>query len=49
MGFTWACTAGAKTVPVLNAAPPAAEYLSSVRRSMPVRLLLGFVIVVLPE
>src|SRR5262245_60033847 len=48
MGLAWACTAGAKTVPVANAAPPATECLSSVRRSMP-RCVAGLVILVLPE
>src|SRR5262245_12236191 len=48
MALAWACTAGAKTVPVANAAPPATECLSSVRRSMP-RYVAGLVILVLPE
>src|SRR5687767_4901230 len=48
MGLAWACSAGAKTVPVVSAAPPATEYFSSVRRSM--RLCVGrLVILVLPE
>jgi hypothetical protein len=34
---------------VAHAALPATEYLMSVRRLMPARLVLGFVIVVLPE
>src|SRR5262245_52611057 len=38
MGLAWACTAGEKTAPVVSAAPPATEYLMSVRRSMPLRL-----------